>query len=143
VRPRVDWASVGLGALIGLAVYVPTFALVQLVGSRRGGVACASRTPGQLFVVVLAGWALGGWVAARRRPDLPFVHGALAGLLSYAPVAVTSAVVRAVRHHASASASASAKANFALVIVFIACLAVMAGLIGGLVSTRRPRASSR
>lgn len=82
--------AVVTGAAVGLAVALPA-AVVARVALDDGSALVFA-----LFVVVLAGFALGGAVAASRRPDAGLVHGAAAGGAAYAVVLVLGAAARAI-----------------------------------------------
>jgi hypothetical protein len=125
-RELVDRRAVGLGALVALAVAVPTIVISSLVG-----VGSRSNAVFVPFLIYLAGQALGGWRAGRLRPDAPLSNGALASLAAYAAIGVVASVIRATHDRPLDPVS----------IVFNAFLAASAGILGGLLATwRRPAA---
>lgn len=80
----VCWPAVARGAGVGLAVLV-VVATVRAILDRTVEDFDASGWTLPLFVVLLVGYFLGGWVAQRTAtergaPDAPYTHGALAGL---------------------------------------------------------------
>lgn len=83
-----------------------------------------------LFVAVLAGFVLGGAVAARSAPEAPITNGAVAALLGYAVIQGVALVVRVV-----AGEDVSVVA-----IVFNGIAAYGCGLVGALLAARTERA---
>jgi hypothetical protein len=83
---------------------------------------------------VLVSFAVGGWVAARRRPATPFLHGAVAAAIAFA----VHLVVRTLVKLAMGDDAALAIANT----VLVAQIAISLGVIGAWVSTRRSARSA-
>ncbi|MFM8303999.1 MAG: hypothetical protein ACKOA9_06855 [Actinomycetota bacterium] len=84
----VCWPAVARGAGVGLAVLV-VVATVRAILDRSVEDFDASGWTLPLFVALLAGYFLAGWVAQRAAeergvPDAPYTHGALAGLGAFA-----------------------------------------------------------
>ena len=76
---RPDWRAIVRGAVVGLAVIVPTTVL-RVVLDRELRDFDDSGWIYPLFVLILVAYGLAGWVAGRARPDAPLSHGALAAL---------------------------------------------------------------
>lgn len=88
---------------------------------------------GLTFVVLMAGFFGGGWLAASEAPHDGVRHGAVAALIAYVPVQVIAVLGRLDRDAGIAPAS----------IVVYGFLAAIAGTLGGLVGTgQRARRSS-
>lgn len=75
----IDWRSCARGALVGLAIIVPT-TIVRVVLDREIDSFDDSGWIYPLFLLILIGYLAAGWVAGRARPSSPLTHGALAGL---------------------------------------------------------------
>jgi hypothetical protein len=76
----VDWRAILTGALVGLAVIVPTLVL-RAVLDRAVTDFDGSGWIYPLFALLLIGYLGAGWVAGRRGPeDAPLTHGTLAGV---------------------------------------------------------------
>ena len=75
----IDWRVVVRGALVGLAVIVPVTVL-RVVLDREVADFDDSGWIYPLFVLILVGYFLAGWIAGRARPDSPMTHGTLAGI---------------------------------------------------------------
>ncbi len=78
------------------------------------------------FLVVLVGFAAGGWLAARRAPSAPYSNGAVAALGAFAVIQLGGIVVNAVDGEPLRVAS----------IAFLALLASASGMGGALVAAR-------
>lgn len=122
---RIDWRAVGAGAVVALAVAVPVIAAGQALP--RG-----SSLVVVLYLVLLAGLVAGGRRAGRRRPDAPLTHGALAALVTTGALLATIVVVRRV---------AGESAPNLVAVVFNLLMAASAGILGGLLSTRKAPAA--
>jgi putative membrane protein (TIGR04086 family) len=79
----VDWAAIAQGAVVGLGVLVAA-SLVSAVLSHNLDNYDQSGWRYPLFVVVLVGYFVGGFVAGRRAPSGALTNGALAGVLAFA-----------------------------------------------------------
>jgi len=64
----VDWRAVGRGALLGLLVLVAA-SVLEAILDRNIDTFRDSGWIYPLFVVILVGYALGGWQAGRLAPD--------------------------------------------------------------------------
>ncbi len=128
----IDRSAVGAGALLGLAVAVPAIVVAQLVDAVVG-LGRDSNVWFVFYLVFLAGLVAAGHRSARRRPDAPFAHGAGAALAAYLVLALATTVVRAVR----------GRPTDPVQLVFHGFMSASAGILGALLSTRRPRAHGR
>lgn len=124
VHPR----AVAVGAGVALAICVPAAILAQVL-DRAGTVDDDSSWLLVLFVVILLGMGVGGYVAAVRRLDAPLTNGAVAALAAYLLVQAIGAV---------RLLAAGDDVTWAA-IPFFALLAAAAGMAGGLVADRRAR----
>jgi hypothetical protein len=87
-RGAVCWAAVARGAGIGLVVLIGVATLRAVLDRNVEDFADSGWTL-PLFVVLLAGYFLAGWVAQRHAAeqgmgDAPYTHGALAGIGAFA-----------------------------------------------------------
>lgn len=124
--------SVLTGALVALAVAVPTAILAQTLDG-AGTVDDDSSWSIVAFVVIVAAMAAGGYVAATRRPDAPLTNSALAALCTYFAVQVIG-IVRLV--------AAGDPVTWVAIPVF-ALLSAAAGMTGGLLADHRARTPRR
>ncbi len=122
---NLDLRAVARGMLVAIAVSLPT-SLLGLVVVDDGD------SPTLVFaflLVVLAGLAAGGYVAARRVPTAPLGNGAMAALAAFALIQGIG-LVRQVATGESFSLPS---------VAFAALLAYCCGLLGGLAGGwRRP-----
>lgn len=126
--PELSWRAVLLGAGVALAIGVPTSILSGIVDSADDA-GDDSSLVFVFFVVVLVGMALGGATAARRRPDSPLTHGAIAAFCAFVPIQLLGA--------ASQFISDGPTSLSAYGIAFSAALLTTAGIIGAALSQRR------
>jgi predicted permease len=125
----VDRLVVGTGALSTLAVALPPVWLVSVLKS--------DDVPGEESnlwlltpVALLAGFAIGGFVAARRRRDTPLLHAATAAAAAFAVVAVFALVRRIV-------GSDDVTVSYVVRLLLLAQICVSTALLGGWVAARR------
>ncbi len=78
-----NWGAIGRGALVGLCVLVGA-SVVEAILDRSTDNFKDSGWIYPLFVAVLVGYALGGYVAGRAAPLSPFTNGILAGIGAFA-----------------------------------------------------------
>jgi hypothetical protein len=122
---RLDWRAVGAGATVDLLLFLPLVVGIAVLkhhdlATQESYVWIVSA------VAVFVAPAIGGAVAARRRPDMPMIHGAAAtGLASLAYV-----VVRIID-----GAVGGASAPIALLVVFVIA-SVSMGMIGSYIGFR-------
>jgi putative membrane protein (TIGR04086 family) len=115
---RLDPAAVGRGVGVALAVAVPAVVVQNVAtGSLRS----------LAFLVSLAGFGLGGYVAGGRQPTRALTHGGVTGLVA----GVTVLLVGIVRRTAAGEEVAWLSQPF------LALLTLSSGLIGGYVAFRR------
>ena len=117
----LDWRAVGAGAAVALAVAVPVIVAGQALSPGSSLVVV-------LYLVLLAGLVAGGRRAGRRRPDAPLTHGAVAALAATATLLAVIVVVRQV---------AGESAPNVVAVVFNLLMSASAGILGGLLSTRK------
>lgn len=118
----LDRRAIGLGAVVAMAIALPAALVAQvLVDDADDGLVFV------FFTLVLVGFAVGGFVAARRAPTAPFSNAALAALLAFAVIQG----VGAVRRHLIDDDVQWAG------VLFAALLAYAAGLLGALVAGRQ------
>ncbi len=120
----LDGRAVVGGAIVGLAVAVPTIVIASVVD-----VDADSNAVFLPFLVYLAGLVAGGWRAGRLRPDAPLSNGGVAAIATYAVLAVVASVIRV----------ASDRSLDVVSLAFNTFLAGSAGILGGLIATRRRR----
>jgi hypothetical protein len=130
VIKSIDWRAAGVGAAVALAILEPP---VQIISALKVDDTTGSESYWWVVgaVAVLVSFAVGGWVAARRRPATPFLHGAVAAGMAFA----AHLVVRTLVKLAMGDDAALAVANT----VLVAQIAISLGVIGAWVSTRRRR----
>jgi hypothetical protein len=75
----VNWAAIGRGALVGLCVVVGA-SVVEAILDRSMDDFKDSGWIYPLFVAILVGYALGGYIAGRGAPGSPLTNGILAGV---------------------------------------------------------------
>lgn len=124
----VDARVVGTSALVMVAITLPPVWIVRLLK----GDDLAGRESNLWFLgplALLAGFAIGGFLAARRRPDTPLLHSLLAGLVAYAAITL----VTVVRHIVSGGGVGL------LSLLLLGQIAVSVALLGGYTATRRGR----
>ena len=119
----IDVRAVAIGAGVALAVAVPTLAAgVVLDPGDESNVVLV------LYGLVMVGFTLGGLWAARQRPDAPFSNGALAAIAAYATIALVASIIRLAR----------GRSPEPVPLLFNAFMAATFGILGGLLSGRRP-----
>jgi hypothetical protein len=128
----VEPSAVLVGALVALAVAVPAALLAQTL-DEAGSVDDDSGWLLVLFVVILAGMAAGGYVAAYNRPDAPLTNSALAALTAYLVVQGIGAVRLVL----------AGEPVTWVAIPFFALLSSASGMTGGLIADRRARRPRR
>lgn len=81
-------------------------------------------------VALLAGFAVGGYLAGRRRPDTPLVHAAAAGAVAFGAIAVLSLLRRVVGDDGVTAA-------YLVRLLLVAQICISNALLGGWVAARR------
>lgn len=125
----LDVRAVLSGAVVALVIAVPPAVLAQIESDRDA--LEGSNWVLLLFAVVLAGFVVGGAVAARRGPSNPLLNGAAAALLAYAVVQGYGIVRRL----------GDGDDIRWLGMVFAALLAASCGTVGAIVGTIRQRSA--
>jgi hypothetical protein len=95
-RPLVQWRAVLIGALVGLGILVALSVISALLDHYLDDFDDSGWIY-PLFVGVLVGYAVGGYVAGRAAPDGALTNGTLAGLgafVLWVPVRIVIWVVR-------------------------------------------------
>ena len=122
-RDVVEPAAVGRGAAVAIAICLPLALISQQLVDREDG----SPFTALLFLTVLVGFVIGGFVAARAATSAPFTNGGLAALLAFVAIQGTALAVRL--------AADDGPPAFP-VIVFNGLLAYGCGLAGGAIAAR-------
>lgn len=128
----LDVRAVAVGALVTLAIAVPAAIVAQIL-DEAGSVDDDSSWLMVLFVVILTGMVLGGYVAGSRRPDAPLTNSALAALAAYLLVQAIGA----------ARLLAEGDEVTWVAIPFFALLSAASGMAGGLLADHRARTPRR
>jgi hypothetical protein len=129
----VDWRAVFRGALLGLLVLVAA-SVVEAILDRNIDTFRDSGWIYPLFVVILFGYALGGWQAGRLVPDAALTNGVLAGVGAFVlwiPVRIAIWLVRD-EHRALFSGHSPALRPGQIVghLVIAAALGMLGGFLG-------------
>ncbi|MDQ1373273.1 MAG: hypothetical protein QOJ09_611 [Actinomycetota bacterium] len=125
---QLDWRTAITGALVTLVILEPP---VQVIAALK----VDDRTGAESYwwvigaLAVLIGFAAGGWLAARRRPSTPFLHGATAAAIAYA----AHLIVRTLIKIAGSDHVGLNVANTLLV----GQIAISLGILGAYAATRR------
>ncbi|MGH9182496.1 MAG: hypothetical protein ACRDZ9_01525 [Acidimicrobiales bacterium] len=118
----LDRRALVVGGLAAVAIALPLAALGQAVLDSR-----STNLAFPFLMAVLAGFATGGYVAARRAPARPLVNGALAALGAFAAIQGLGVVRRL---------AAGEEVRVAR-IAYAGLLAYSSGLVGALLARRR------
>ncbi len=123
---RVDPKAVWTGGAVAAVVAAVVIGLAQAISSLTS---VNANLP--LYFVLLLGLADGGFVAARLQPRSPLTHGALAAIAGLLAVILASVVIRLALGKEQADPVS---------LVFHLFMASSAGILGGYLSARHPRA---
>jgi len=134
----IDWRSCARGALVGLAVIVPT-TILRVVLDREIDDFDDSGWIYPLFVLILIGYFAAGWVAGRARPDLPLTHGGIAGLGVFVVWVPVRIMIWAVRDESRELFSGRDAALRPGQIFGHLVIAATLGMLGGVLSARLGR----
>ena len=141
----IEWRAVVRGALVGLAIIVPVTVL-RVILDREVTDFDDSGWIYPLFVLILLGYFVAGWVAGRARPTMPLTHGVLAGvgvLVLWIPVRVVIWVVREDgRGLVSGDDAALRPGQVFGAFVIAAALAALGGWVGARALTRHDRSAT-
>jgi predicted permease len=124
---QLNRRDVGLGALVAIVIALPCGLLAQSLADGDDDGSGRSAAVPVLFVMVMAAFGLGGWVAARFQRDTPQMHGAVAALAAFVVIQGVGVARRV---------AAGDGVNVAS-IVFFGLLAATCGLLGGWLARRR------
>lgn len=89
----VEWPAVRAGALVAIAICLPIAIVANVLIDDDESAATTV-----FFVAVLAGFAVGGWVAARRAVETPYSSAGISGLVAFAAIEVVAIVSLALRN---------------------------------------------
>ncbi len=117
---ELDLRSIGLGALVALAIVVPCGFVIRGAGTGSAGL---------LFLGVVIGFGLGGAVAGRTSRTRYLTQGAASGL-----VAVSAYIAIGLLDHV-----ASGRSIRVVALVFTALLGTCCGMLGASIGDRRQR----
>lgn len=120
----VDRRAVLAGAQVAVVVAVAAIVVAQAITSLTD---TDANLP--LYLVLLCGLGAGGRAAARRQPESPLTHGALAALAAYVVLIVAITVLRLALGHEVADPVS---------LVFNGLMAASAGIFGGYLAVMRP-----
>ena len=88
----LEWPAVRAGALVAIAICLPIAIVANvLIDDDESGATTV------FFVAVLAGFAVGGWVAARRAVETPYSSAGVSGLVAFAAIEAVAIVSLALR----------------------------------------------
>lgn len=122
-----DLEAVVKGAATSIVICLPLALIAEAVaGTDEDDLAWWAPV---LFFGVLAGFVLGGFVAARNARDYPYTNGAVAALAAFVLIQGVAILVRLVGDEPVRYVS----------VVFMGLLAYGCGLTGALAGSRRPR----
>ena len=126
---RLDWRVAAQGALLALAVALPPAIVVRLLA---GGDTSGQESNAWVVAVIgiFAGFAVGGHLAARKRPANGITHAAAAGALAYAALAVYTLI----RHVVT---SQTVDAALFVQLALAGTIVISIGVLGGWVAIRQ------
>ena len=123
---QIEWAAVRAGTIAAIAICLP----VSIIGKVLVDDPEHSSATPLVFVAVLAGFAVGGWVAATRSVDSPYTTALVSSLVAFVLIEIVSVISLALRD----------KDVDAVVIISNAFFAYASGLLGAAIVARsRPR----
>ncbi|MEA3055735.1 MAG: hypothetical protein QOD30_1167 [Actinomycetota bacterium] len=118
----VDWPAVRAGAVAAIAICLP----VSIVGKVLVDDPEHSSATPIVFLAVLAGFAVGGYVAAKRTLDSPYTTALFSSLVAFVLIEIVSVVSLSLRD----------KEIDAVVIISNAFFAYASGLLGAAIVAR-------
>jgi hypothetical protein len=118
----IEWNAVRAGALAAIAICLP----VSVIGKVLVDDPEHSSVTPVIFVAVLAGFAVGGWVAAKRSLQSPYTVALLSSLGAFVLIEAVSIVSLAIRD----------KDINVIVIISNAFFAYASGLLGAAIVAR-------
>lgn len=138
---RLDTRAVGRGALAGLAVIVPV-TIAQEVILTIVDDPCTDPVVVPIFLLIMAGFTLAGFRAARTTFGSPYPHGLLAGLATFAawlPLKLGKTAVFGGSFISDDCGTAAGLVSAIIGGVTVALLAMCFGIAGGFLAARRAR----
>ena len=88
----IEWPAVRAGALVAIAICLPIAIVANVLIDDDESAATTV-----FFVAVLAGFAVGGWVAASRAVETPYSSAGISGLVAFAAIEAVAIVSLALR----------------------------------------------
>jgi hypothetical protein len=119
---EIDWSAARAGALAAIAICLP----VSIVGKVLVDDPEHSSATPIVFLAVLAGFAVGGYVAAKRSVDAPYSTALVSSLAAFVLIEIVSVVSLSLRD----------KEIDAVVIISNAFFAYASGLLGAAIVAR-------
>jgi hypothetical protein len=138
----IEWRAVFRGALLGLLVLVAA-SVVEAILDRNIDTFRDSGWIYPLFVVILFGYALGGWQAGRLVPDAALTNGVLAGVGAFVLWIPVRIVIWLVRDEHRALFSGHSPALRPGQIVGHLVIAAALGMLGGFLGSRSANRAAR
>lgn len=89
---QLEWPAIRAGALTAIAICLPMAIVANVLIDDEESAATTV-----FFVAVLAGFAIGGWVAAKRSIDTPYSSAGVSGLVAFAAIEAVTVVSLALR----------------------------------------------
>ena len=126
----LDVGAIARGVLFGAPLVLVASLTNQLLDSGDEG----SSATFPLFVLLLVGFVVAGYVAGRAAPEAPYSNGAVAAVAAFVAVQIIAVASRLVRGESLQPITA---------MVFLALLAYASGLVGALLASRRGDPSVR
>ena len=120
---RIDWKAVAIGSVVTVAVGVLASlvaAVIDLPKDSNGWFV--------FFWIDVIGAGVGGFIAGRRRLDMPLMHGAVVGACSYVVIAAFATTITVVSGHARPSVAQ---------VMFAILWLTLGGTIGGWIASSR------
>jgi hypothetical protein len=118
----IEWDAVRAGALAAIAICLP----VSIIGKVLVDDPEHSSVTPIIFIAVLAGFAVGGWVAAKRSLESPYTAALLSSLGAFVLIEAVTIVSLAIRD----------KDINVIVIISNAFFAYASGLLGAAIVAR-------
>ncbi len=134
----VRWPVIRRGAAAGLAVIVPV-TIVRAILDRDVTDFNNSGWVYPLFLLILAAYALAGWVAGRGAPQAPLTHGSLAALGSVVLWIPIRVVIWAVREQGRGLVAGDRAALPPGQVFGALVISVGLGMLGGILGARAGR----
>ena len=121
LKTRVDWKAVATGAVVTIVVGVMASVVLNALGIDKD-----SNWLFLFFWIAVFGAGAGGFIAGRRRLDMPLMHGALAGFAGYIVVLAIATAI---------NSAAGKDAPTVVQVIFNALWLTVGGTLGGWVAS--------